>query len=326
MAWRIGGIFKRRGVIIFLLLAIIVSNSYVFTSIGDNFFKTDKFSQANTFYFLSKILFPLRPDLDKRFLALNIEQTERQIHSEETGGDEGTVNYQKNVLGIAVTVPILMYHYIRINPNSGDQVGFNLSVTPSNFSAQMDYLAAHGYHTISPDDLGVALLTYSGLPLKPVIITFDDGYADSYYNAFPVLRSHGFKAVNFIITGLVGAPNYLSWGLIDEMRGSGLFTFGSHTIHHNALTSLNNNVVKKELSESKAVLGAHLGYQINWFAYPYGSVDQRVASLVRESGYIGSFGTNSGTFQSTDYMFTLPRIRIGGSDSLASFAGKLPWK
>jgi len=228
------------------------------------------------------------------------------------------------VLGASVSVPVLMYHYIRVNPVASDSVGYNLSVTPENFAAQMDYLASHGYHTISLDELGSALLNHGGLPSKPIVITLDDGYMDSYTAAFPILKNHGFKATNFIITGLVGGPNYLTWGQIDEMKNSGVFTFGAHTVHHYALTSLSAANIRAEVTDSKNTLQAHLGYQVNWLAYPYGNVNGTVASITQQAGYIGAFGTNYGTYQSTDRMFTEPRVRIGGGDIISSFAAKIP--
>jgi peptidoglycan/xylan/chitin deacetylase (PgdA/CDA1 family) len=76
--------------------------------------------------------------------------------------------------------------------------------------------------------------------------------------------------------------------------------------------------------DSKSVLQAHLGYPVNWLAYPYGSVNETVANVTQQAGYVGAFGTNHGTYQSTDRMFTEPRIRIGGSDTVNSFAAKIP--
>lgn len=223
-------------------------------------------------------------------------------------------------------VPVLMYHYIRINPYPSDKVGYNLSVTPANFSEQMDYLVAQGYHTISLDELGAALFEDAMLPEKPIVITFDDGYRDSYTDAYPILKTHGLQGVNFVVTGFVGTPNYLTWEMISEMKSGGVFTFGAHTVHHLALTYSSDKNVLEEMKESKKTLEEHLGYPINWFAYPYGNVDVRVAGLVPEAGFVGAFGTQLGSYQSTHYRYTLPRIRIGGTDNISSFAEKLPWK
>src|SRR5712691_6957851 len=95
----------------------------------------------------------------------------------------------------SINVPILTYHYIRVNPDRYDRMGFALSVTPSDFAAQTDWLAQNGYHTITTEDLYTYLNGYGGLPSKPVILTFDDGYADFYTTALPILRSHGFVGV-----------------------------------------------------------------------------------------------------------------------------------
>lgn len=294
--------------------------------LGDYFFTQDRFSQAKFFYQVGTKIFPWSADFPQRFLAVETALTKRKGDSEETNFDNLEVNEESDVLGTTTRVPVLMYHYIRVNPVASDRVGFNLSVTPANFTAQMDYLAAHGYHTITLDDLGGALFSKTSLPAKPIVITFDDGYADCYYSAYPILQSHGFKALNFIITGLVGAPNYLTWSQIEEMKNSGVFTFGAHSVHHYALAYLPNGRIKSEVTESKNVLQQHLGVNINWLAYPYGSVDNRVINIVKQAGYAGAFGTNNGSYQSTDYLFTLPRVRVGGSESVSAFAATLPWK
>lgn len=324
-------IFKK--VIFFSIASVVllIGLSFITQFVGDRLLLKDNIYLAELFYKFSKLTNPLNGNLDKRLLATEIIGEERRTHSEETDANESEIsigNVKRSVLGESVTVPVLMYHYIRVNPNQNDKVGYSLSVTPSNFSTQMDYLAAHGYHTISLDEMGAALLSHAALPQKPIVITFDDGYADCHDTALPILQSHGFKAVNFVITGLVGAPNYLTWGQIDEMKNSGVFTFGSHTITHRALYSLDNKSIKTEVTESKDILQSNLGYPINWFAYPYGAgaFDSRVSNIVRQAGYIGAFGTNYGANQNTDYMFRLPRVRVNGSDNVSSFASKLPWR
>ena len=77
------------------------------------------------------------------------------------------------------------------------------------------------------------------LPEKPVIITFDDGYADNYENAYPILKKYGFKATIFLIYDFTNTyPNYLTWDQIAEMKESGLIRFESHTMTHANLAEL----------------------------------------------------------------------------------------
>lgn len=304
------------------------------TVIGDAFLKQDRFTQASDFYRIAKVLNPFNPKITQRIAIVDVITEERKGESEETqflteDGSNNTIatSTHQAVLGAStVTVPILMYHYIRVNPYPSDIVGFNLSVTPNNFATQMDYLVNHGYHAITLDEFGKALLHATPLPAKPIVITLDDGYRDSYTDAFPILKARGLKAVNFVITGFVGGPIYLTWDYIQEMQKSGVFTFESHTVHHLALTYLASQKILEELTESKHDLETHVGGTINWIAYPYGNVNDAVAQEVPKAGYAGAFGTNLGDFHSTDHLYTLARIRIGGGDSVSSFAAKLPWK
>ncbi len=325
----------------FLILAlsfVIVSLllSFALVNLGDNAIVKDQIGMGEKVYKVAKLLNPLNRNINTRLMIAKTIKEERKGESEETDFDNKVISFgangpalseangQKAVLGVSINVPVLMYHYIRINPWPEDKVGFNLSVTPNNFKSQMEYLSSHNYHTISLDELGDAMLHGKKLPGKPIVITLDDGYRDSYTAAYPILKAHGLKAVDFVITGFVGGPNYLTWQQILEMKNSGVFTFGSHTVSHIALTYATDLRIKEELENSKNDLQAHLGYPVNWFAYPYGNVNKKVESLVPKSGYLGAFGTNNGTYHSKDAMFTLPRVRIGGGDTPATFVQKLP--
>lgn len=324
---------KNKGFVLFFLLIILllIISPVVTTLIGDKFLEADQINKADYLYQLSHALNPFNQEILKRLSIVQVIKEERTIESEETAlpktaiAQETKLNSQKKVLGAYLRVPVLMYHYIRINPNYKDKIGFNLSVTPSDFAAQMNYLDQQGYYPMTLDDLNYVLYHPSYLPKKPIVITFDDGYEDSYTNAFPILKSHHFRAINFVITGFVGEPNYLTWNQITEMKDSGIFFFEGHTVHHYALTNYNSSIVRYELSQSKLDLQNHLNSPVNWMAYPYGNVNWRVVALVKQAHYIGAFGTNFGTYQSTNYMYTLPRVRVSGGETLYQFAQNLPW-
>src|SRR5207253_7977146 len=127
---------------------------------------------------------------------------------------------------------ILMYHYVRVNPRASDRLGADLSVTPAHFAAQMKWLAANGFHTVTLDDLTAAIVEGEPLPSRPVILTFDDGYEDFYTAAYPILEEYRFKATSFVITGKVGWGGYLTWDQMRKMQASGLVQFESHTVNH----------------------------------------------------------------------------------------------
>ena len=169
------------------------------------------------------------------------------------------------------------------------------------------------------DTFYAALKKQTTLPAKTIALTFDDGYIDFYYNAYPILRRYNLNATVFVITGFVGKPAYLTWGQIKEMQGSGLIHFGAHTVHHYQLTALSDDSLRYELTESKKVLEEETGVPVNFMAYPYGVSDTRVIAMTRQAGYIGSAGTWAGKIQSEGTIYNMPRLRIGGGVGMAFF-------
>ncbi len=97
------------------------------------------------------------------------------------------VNDVPQMSGYQLIVPILMYHYVGNNPNPADLQRDTLSISPNKFNEQMKYLSDNGYAAISLDTLYAGLKKQVTLPNKSIILTFDDGYIDFYYNAYPIL-------------------------------------------------------------------------------------------------------------------------------------------
>ena len=96
-------------------------------------------------------------------------------------------------------VPVLMYHYVSALPPNPDGIRRDLTVSPENFEAQLQYLAEAGYHAITLTDLALHLTQGYPLPEKPIILTFDDGYSDAYKVVFPLLLDYGFTATFFVL-------------------------------------------------------------------------------------------------------------------------------
>ncbi len=111
-------------------------------------------------------------------------------------------------------VPVLLYH--RLRPQSG-------------FDAQMRRLHDLGFEAITLDQYirfvrGKAV----GLPPRPVLLTFDDGYPSAWKKADPVLARYGWSAVMYVPTGYVGHPGFLSWEELRQMRSSGRWQIDEH--------------------------------------------------------------------------------------------------
>ncbi|HMM20346.1 MAG TPA: polysaccharide deacetylase family protein [Selenomonadales bacterium] len=200
-------------------------------------------------------------------------------------------------------VPVLNYHKV-------DTFQHSLSLAPQEFEEQIRYLSEHGYHSISPDMLMDYIERGKPLPDKPVLITFDDGYRDNYTNAFPILKKYGFTATIFLVTGLVGRdPRFLTWEQAREMQQAG-FVFGSHTVHHAALTALSQDEAFAELTESRLEIERQLGAKPRYFAYPTGAYNLRTAELVRKAGYRAAFTIRYGEVGLNSDFYALERIPL----------------
>ncbi len=224
--------------------------------------------------------------------------------------------------GPVTYVPILMYHYIRVNPNPRDRVGFGLSTPPAMFHAQMQYLADHGFRVISLRQAVAAIRAHSPLPSRPVVLTFDDGYADFFSAAIPELRSHGFTATNFVISGRMGMWSYMTPGQVAAAAAMG-FNIGAHTVDHFALAALAPARAIWEMRTSKQTLEGLLGQPVLDFAYPYGSYTAFVAAQARTLGFETAASSNPGVLHWAGQLMYLSRQRVGGGMSLRTYASLL---
>lgn len=216
-------------------------------------------------------------------------------------------------------VPILMYHYIRVNPVASDRIGFNLSVTPTDFAMQMRLLSEAGFHTVTIAQVREYLLHGSPLPSKPIAITFDDGYDDAYTAARPVLERYHQTATFYVITGFLNRPHYMTWSQVEALDHEGM-EIASHTVHHPSLPLLRGSALATELTASRAELESHLGHPVLDFAYPGGELNATVVAAVARAGYLSATTTRSGVARRGDALLELPRLRVWGGETLRQFA------
>ncbi len=135
-----------------------------------------------------------------------------------------TVARYAPVAPYAGAVPVLVYHGINDDND-------HYSVSRREFARQLAMLDVAGYETITIDQyLRFRAGDTSGLPPRPILITFDDGRLDSYRGADAVLQRHGMSAVMYVITGPVKAGNafHLSWSELHRMQASGRWDIQPH--------------------------------------------------------------------------------------------------
>jgi peptidoglycan/xylan/chitin deacetylase (PgdA/CDA1 family) len=217
-----------------------------------------------------------------------------------------------------------MYHYISEPPVGADIYRKDLSVSPERFESHLQLLKERGYQTITLDDLLGALATGKPLPPKPVILTFDDGYADNYTNAFPLLQRYGMTGHFFIITDFVnaGRAGYMTWPQIEAMSAAGQ-RFGSHSRDHPDLKGKSVDYLVWQALGGVEAIEEHLGYHPRWISYPSGSYDALTQAVYQSAHYWGGLSTRQGATHTLERIFDLERVRVRGSHSADDLAALL---
>jgi len=221
--------------------------------------------------------------------------------------------------------PILMYHQIAAGP----QATSRLAVSPAVFAAQLAYLQAGGFTTVTASALAAAVGGDAGrMPVRPVVLTFDDGFADFHQVALPLLREYGFTATVFVTTGWIqdAGPRsagrrpgrMLSWSQLLEAAGAGV-EIGAHSHRHPQLDQMAGADLRRELHDSKALLEDRLGRAVPGLAYPFGYSSARVRGAVRAAGHEYACAVGNMIARAPSDPFTLPRLTIRRSTKPAAF-------
>ena len=226
---------------------------------------------------------------------------------------------------------ILMYHMIC---ESSERRYRGLRVHPARFAKQVAWLKDNGWTFVTMSDLERRIRQHADLR-RIVALTFDDGYADNYYQALPVLRQHGAKATLYLVVNrhsqdwsvkkkahhdggeLMREPK-LSDEQVQEMLAEGTFELGGHTLNHCHLPSTQDQVKIDEIAGCKQALEATFGQTVTSFAYPFGHYGQDDVRIVREQGFGTGVTTKEGINKNPDLM-QLKRIKVSGKDNFLAF-------
>lgn len=202
-------------------------------------------------------------------------------------------------------LPVLMYH--AICDNSGKDGKF--IITKQALEADLKYIQANGYTTISSAELIDFVEKGTPLPEKPIMLTFDDGYYNNYCYAYPLLKKYNAKAIISIIgkyTDLYSEntdenPRYshITWKQAEEMCQSGLVEIQNHS-YNSHTTDKGRNGTKKRANETEEAyteyitsdvgrlqdeIELNLGYTPLVFAYPFGSVSEASYDILKGMGF-----------------------------------------
>lgn len=241
---------------------------------------------------------------------------------------------------------ILMYHRVT-DPVPGKPTP-TWNVTPERFQEQIGGLLKRGYE---PWPLRYALDHHrKGLPIprKAFVITFDDGYANVYQHAFPVLKRLKAPATIFLATAYLDSESPFpcdDWpvtGASDvpaeawqplttdqclEMQQSGLIELGAHTHTHQDFRG-RPEALREDLLANMKELRERFGQNDATFAFPYGVrrlgfAGPPLNQVAREVGLLCSLSTEPLLVRPDSDPFDWGRFNAEEFETSASLAAKL---
>lgn len=202
--------------------------------------------------------------------------------------------------------------------------------SPVRFAEQMAYLARHNYTTLTVSQYIAGRRTGAAFPEPVVVLTFDDGYADFYEEALPVLQRYSLVATLYISTAFINGTSrflkreretnrpLLTWEQLVEISASSM-ECGAHGHRHLQLDIIPQAIARAEITLSKRILEENLGRKISSFAYPYGYYRPAVQQLVREAGYLSACAVRYNMSSPTEDPFALSRLIVPGGSDLPQF-------
>jgi peptidoglycan/xylan/chitin deacetylase (PgdA/CDA1 family) len=219
--------------------------------------------------------------------------------------------------GAASTRPvaILAYHHIGAAPPGTAKP--ELWVRPAAFGRQLRALARAGYRGVTLDQVWRAWHGGGTLPARPVVLSFDDGYASQALAAAPALRAHGWPGVLNLLVDRLGARGGLTRSQVRRLIRDG-WEIDAHSMSHPDLRSVSAKRLETEVAGSRRALQDAFGVPVDFFAYPYGRQNARVRAAVRRAGFLGATTIERGLASATADPFALARVLVGAGDSPSS--------
>ncbi|WP_210439612.1 polysaccharide deacetylase family protein [Nocardioides xinjiangensis] len=216
-------------------------------------------------------------------------------------------------------VPVLMYHSVAGQASARFRPWV---VHPRRFAAHMEHLSRHGYRSLTLSQLEDHLRPGGPpMPDRPVVITFDDGFADFHSTALPVLEAHHLMSTLYVATGYLGGT--ARWLAREREQGRPMLhpeqlhdvadrgvEIGAHSHTHPRLDELSATEARAEIRRSKDVLEQELQRPVATFAYPHGYYSRRVRDQVIEAGYTSSTAVRHAMSSTEDDVFARARLMV----------------
>ncbi|MGG7212440.1 polysaccharide deacetylase family protein [Clostridium nigeriense] len=275
----------------FIVISIIVFIIFLLAFVGRHFYENN-----------IKENYEEQTNNDKNTIIENNESNNVDKPNEE---DIEEKNNDYIILDVnEVRIPILMYHSI-----SDSDLNNNLLVPIKEFEAEVKWLKENRFTPMLLDDVLEAYNT-GYVPKRPVAITFDDGYADNYTDAYRILNENKMKATFFIITNNTDTDSfYMNSNILKEMKDNGM-GIENHTSRHMEFTNISRDEKAMIIQEGIDILKEKLGVDSKFVCYPVGRYDEETIEVEKELGIKAAVTTEPGISSLNDGIYSLKRVRM----------------
>ncbi len=227
-------------------------------------------------------------------------------------------------------MPVLYYHRVEGLPrgfagwNKKSQDTFLVDdLMPFAFTAQLDWLASHGYTTILPRDLAAHWDSGKPLPARPIILTFDDGFGNWRAFVLPELVKRGMVAEFYVVIANVGRS--ISWDDVRALAAAGM-GIGAHDVQHfqlagGGVATASAAVMRYQVTEAKRRLEEKTGVTVDSMAYVGGGYNEALMAIVKQAGYTTARSIERGVIQTPANRYRLRVSRISWHDDVTDLYG-----
>lgn len=245
---------------------------------------------------------------------------------------------------------LISYHEIA---DKSETLNPDYTVSPQNFTRQIQWLIEDGYHFINVDDIINYRKNGKHLPNNAVLITFDDGYKSVYENAYPILKKYHIPFVIALVGSwlqaddkvdfagnMISRDKFMSQVEIKEMVSSGLAEVASHSYNSHfgiagnpqgnleaALTTrawfADKQTYEDEISyrqrvyydllENNTFLEAYTGQKPRVIVWPYGHYNLETRHIAEQLGMPVGITLDDGSNTSKTPLWGLRRILVEGN-------------
>lgn len=257
----------------------------------------------------------------------------------------GAKNKNEKAQPQKVYLPVIMYHSLLKDKNLQN----NYTISPGLFEDDLKHITQNGYTTVTVNDLINFVYSDKALPDKCIMLTFDDGYYNNYYYAYPLLKEYNCKAVispiasvteKFTQTRDISVTyGHLSVDDIKDMLKSGCIEIQNHSYDMHSLSprrgieqkraendEVYKNIITDDINKAQSYLKTQTGAAPNCFVYPFGAKSNNTLDIIKELGFVCTMTCTEKPNVITkdpNSLFELGRYRRDSKETMAQLLNRI---